>query len=272
MRRNNLELWLALLAMVGITAFYSLVLLATREVPAAGELVGHLLGLIGFLLMLMTETLYSLRKRSRRARWGKMANWLRFHIFTGVVGPFMVLLHTSWKFHGIAGAVTLLMIIVVLSGVIGRYIYTAIPRTASGAEVQAAELDARIATADAQIGEWSAARPQLASVLAKRLATAPDAAGSGPKAIFGRWLLERDHRRTWNREQRHLDPEARAQMAQIEDLIRRKQTLTRQIDSLAAARRLLAVWHTVHIPIGMALFTAAFIHIVGALYYATFLR
>jgi hypothetical protein len=45
-----------------------------------------------------------------------------------------------------------------------------------------------------------------------------------------------------------------------------------QTSALANARRLLALWHTVHIPIGMALFTAAFAHILAALYYATLLR
>jgi hypothetical protein len=34
----------------------------------------------------------------------------------------------------------------------------------------------------------------------------------------------------------------------------------------------MAIWHLIHIPIGMALFTAAFIHIGAALYYATLLR
>jgi predicted cation transporter len=45
-----------------------------------------------------------------------------------------------------------------------------------------------------------------------------------------------------------------------------------QAVSLARARRTLSVWHAIHIPIGMALFVAAFIHIGAALYYATLLR
>ncbi|MBI5564660.1 MAG: hypothetical protein HY870_07190 [Chloroflexi bacterium] len=48
--------------------------------------------------------------------------------------------------------------------------------------------------------------------------------------------------------------------------------IQQQIQSLAAARRLLAVWHTIHIPIGVALFTVAAIHIVETLYYATFIK
>jgi hypothetical protein len=35
---------------------------------------------------------------------------------------------------------------------------------------------------------------------------------------------------------------------------------------------MLAIWHTLHIPLGMALFTAAFIHIGAAIYYATLLH
>ena len=181
------ELWWALIACVCTGAAYGVLSVRMHEVPPAAELFGHTLGIVGFVMMIMTETLYSLRKRSRLARWGRMASWLQFHIFTGIVGPFMVLLHSSWKFHGLAGAVTLLTVVIVFSGFIGRYIYTRIPRSLDGVEI-----------------EGSLSESQ--------------------KAAIGN------------------------------------------------ARRLLALWHTVHIPIGMALFTAAFFHIVAALYYATLLH
>jgi hypothetical protein len=131
--------------------------------------------------------LYSIRKRSRSARWGRMSSWLQFHIFTGLVGPYLVLLHSSWKFNGLAGATTLLTAIIVVSGFIGRYIYTRIPRNLDGIEQES------------PLGGVQAA-------------------------------------------------------------------------ALVRARRLLAIWHTVHIPIGVALFASAFIHIGAALYYATLLR
>jgi hypothetical protein len=37
-------------------------------------------------------------------------------------------------------------------------------------------------------------------------------------------------------------------------------------------RRLLSLWHLFHIPLGLVLFTLAFIHVGGALYYAAFLK
>ena len=184
MLRGNIELWLAFLAGIVITAVYALVVFSAREIPAAGELFGHVLGITGFFMMLMTETLYSIRKRMRDASWGRMSFWLQFHIFTGLVGPYMVLLHTSWKFNGLAGALTLLTVIIVFSGIIGRYIFTRIPRTLDGLEIEGALSEA----------------------------------------------------------------------------------------ALRQARRLLSLWHTIHIPIGMALFITAFFHIGGAVYYATLLK
>jgi hypothetical protein len=136
MIKRNKEFLLSLLAVLAITAVYAFVAYWFRAIPAASGLFGHMLGILGFLLMLMTETLYSFRKRSQSARWGSMASWLQFHIFTGLVGPYMVLLHSSWKFNGVAGATTLLTIIIVISGFIGRYIYTQIPRGLDGIELE----------------------------------------------------------------------------------------------------------------------------------------
>ena len=185
--KGNRELWLAFLAAILITAVYAFVIFWTRAIPPAGALFGHLLGILGFILMLITEILYSIRKRSQTARWGSMASWLQFHIFTGLIGPYLVLLHSSWKFNGLAGATTLLTIIIVISGFIGRYIYTQIPRALDGVEIET------------------------------------------PSGQF-------------------------------------------QAGALARARRLMAIWHLFHIPLGMALFTAAFIHIGAALYYAILMR
>src|SRR5512140_208460 len=101
MLTRSRELVLALVAMIFITILYILMLEITRHAPAASSFYGHSMGILGFILMLMTELLYTLRKRSSNARLGKMSQWLEFHIFTGLVGPFLVLLHTSWKFNGL---------------------------------------------------------------------------------------------------------------------------------------------------------------------------
>jgi len=241
-------------------------------IPRASGFFGHMIGVIGFVMMLMTETLYSIRKRSRSARWGRMADWLDFHIFTGLVGPYMVLLHSSWKFNGLAGIVMLMTIIIVVSGFIGRYIYTAIPRSADGVEMEASALEAQIATADAEMGRWLANRPGKTRALVQRWATQSISSGGRLSSFILQPFAELNFRLQWWLERGRLDPETRTQLGQLDHLLRRRRALQRQIHSLATTRRLMALWHAVHIPIGMALFTAAFIHIGAAIYYATLLR
>lgn len=185
MINKGYELWIAFFAIIFFSFVYIFVAILLGGIPPASEFFGHTLGIFGFALMLATETLYTWRKRSRYARWGRLSTWLQIHIITGIVGPYLVLLHSSWKFNGLAGVVMLLTVMIVVSGFIGRYIYTAIPRTADGLEIAGDEL---------------------------------------------------------------------------------------QLSALITARKLFALWHAIHIPLGITLFAAAFIHILAAIYYASLLR
>lgn len=272
MQHSNRELWLAFFAILFITTGYLAVMVLLGNVPAASGLIGHSLGVLGFMLMLATETLYSLRKRSRNARWGRMSLWLEFHIFTGIVGPYMVLLHSAWKFNGLAGIVLLLTVIIVLSGFIGRYIYTTVPRTADGVEMEASLLEGQIAATEAEIHKWLQASPQVSSAVST-YAVATSSTPMNPLAlILERPVLTWQENRQWRAARRHLHPSLRKQMDQISKMIRRRNALRRQMASLAMARQMMALWHMVHIPIGLALFSTAFIHSCAAFYYATLLR
>jgi hypothetical protein len=219
------EILLAVVAVVAITGLYLGVVVAVG-VPEARGFLGHSLGVIGFLLMLMTETLYSLRKRALRRPWGTMRSWLQFHIFTGIVGSYLVFLHAGWVFHGLAGVLTLMTAVVVTSGFVGRYIYTAVPRTADGIVLEVSEVQARLAAAQSEM---------------RRLRAGPTAFVARPSG-------------------------------EIREALRRLRELEGQLAAMRWARRLLATWHTIHIPLGMVLFVTAFVHAGAALYYATLLR
>jgi hypothetical protein len=270
MQQSSRELWLSFIAIIVVTLVYLFVVVLFGEIPGASDLFGHSLGILGFVLMLLTETLYTLRKRSRSARWGKMASWLQFHIFTGLVGPYMVLLHTSWKFNGLAGMVMLLTIIIVVSGFLGRYIYTSVPRNADGIEIEANDLEEQIRLIDGELQGWLSTKPALYRDLSAQLASAPT--GSGNRLVFGRAFEEWNARVKWWRARSKLDKNARMQAKQLNALLKRERILRRQLGSIALTRRLLSLWHAIHVPVGIALFTAAFLHIIAAIYYATLLH
>lgn len=272
MRRSNRELWLALFAVFFLTILYMYIVTRLDGIPAARGFWGHGLGIVGFILMLMTEILYSWRKRNPRARLGRMSTWLRMHIFMGLVGPYMVLLHSSWKFNGLAGIVMLLTVVIVISGIIGRYIYTAIPRTVDGAEIEAAELARQIAVIEDSLGKWETSQPEITRALSKAVKRDAIKADSSAQFFLRRLFSDfNDQIKLWQAKRR-VDPRYQPIAAELGDLLQRKRQLQRQASSLILARRLLSLWHAVHIPIGMILFATAFIHIVGAIYYATLLR
>lgn len=272
MLRRGRELWLSLLAIILISMLYIGVAVRQGSIPAAREFFGHSLGVLGFSMMIATETLYSIRKRVQRANWGRMSRWLEVHIFTGLVGPYMVLLHSSWKFNGLAGVVTFLTLVVVASGVVGRYIYTAVPRTADGAVVQTEQIQAQIASAEVALAQWAAIHPESSDQVKQAITHPARGKESGLILVLGRGVVEiYEKAQAWNATRR-LNRAARGQAVELSKLLRRRRTLQRQINSLAVSRRLLAIWHAIHIPLGMAMFVSAVVHISGAIYYASFLR
>jgi hypothetical protein len=262
--RLNNELVLAGLTVLLITVLY-LGLSAVIGIPPASSLIGHSIGVLGFVLMLATETLYSIRKRARRKPIGRMSDWLKFHIFTGIVGPYMVFLHSAWKFQGLAGITLLLTGVVVLSGFVGRYIYTAVPRTAQGVVVEAHELENEIRAAQDALHRRLSARglKPPASIRSP---------GNGVQGILTRGVRRALDRIEFKRWERSLPPHERSAAAEILVLLDRRRTLEQQLASLSAARRLLSLWHTIHVPIGLTLFIVAFIHAGAAMYYATLLK
>jgi len=256
------ELIYALIAKIIITLFYLLVQISYKEIPSASSFWGHSLGVLGFLLMVMTETLYSFRKRSKRgARWGKMSSWLEFHIFTGIVGPFMVLLHPGWEFKGLAGILSLMTLLIVFSGFFGRYIYTAIPRANNGAEIDLQKLEMSARRLEAEL---SRLKHQDETQPIQKIKTNGGTVSNVLSRFWGdiRAVLTDIAIRTGS-----SGPTKQTKLELLR--IRRKyEQVQRQINNLAAARRLLSLWHAIHIPLGLTLFLVALVHIGATIYYS----
>jgi len=95
----------------------------------SGQL-GHGFGIIGSMMMVAGVLIYMLRKRVKSfMRIGLLKHWLELHIFLCTLGPILVLFHTAFKFGGIVSVSFWSMVIVFLSGIVGRFIYVRIPLT-----------------------------------------------------------------------------------------------------------------------------------------------
>jgi hypothetical protein len=91
-------------------------------------LVGQSAGVGAFALFLFLW-LYPLRKKFRfLAFTGSIAKWLDVHVVAGLCIPLLAAMHAAWHFTGLIGLGYAAMMIVVLSGFIGRYLYVRIPQ------------------------------------------------------------------------------------------------------------------------------------------------
>lgn len=263
---ENFELKLSGLVVFFLGGVY--IVYELLAMPSGGHPFGHVLGVLGTVLMLMTETLYSARKRLGVFNVGRMRHWLSFHIFTGIVGPALVLMHTGLAFRGLAGLTMFLTVLVVASGFLGRYIYTAVPRTLAGVEVDRRALAAELARERQALAAWSAHKSaRVQALVQQEAALAIVDQDLSILNLLTRRLQEWRDRRRLRTALRSLEHEEQARLADMEKILTRQQRLSRQIRSLQTVRRLMGLWHTMHVPLGLLLFTSVAIHIVATIYY-----
>lgn len=226
-----------------------------------GGTVGLPLGETGAGMMVLLLA-YSVRKRVRALRrLGPLARWLDIHIFLGVVGPLLIVLHSSFKVRGLVALSFWSMIAVALSGVLGRYLYLQIPRTRAGEELTLAELteqDRRLAGRLRELGlddrrlarleELTAARPPrgLARAFASLLAAD--------------WRL-RARLRAFRAECSGLPGGALGELVRV---ARQKAVIQRRIAFWDALHGLFHHWHVVHKPFAVVMYVFMLVHVVVA--------
>lgn len=263
---ESFELKLSLLVCLLLSGVY--VGYALWAEPSGGQPFGHWLGIVGAALMVMTETLYSMRKRLGWLKWaGPLRFWLSFHIFTGIVGPFMALMHTAFQFRGLAGVTMGLTALVVASGFLGRYFFTAIPHTIAGAEASSAELAGEINRVQNFLGDLAARRSSAVKALIEADARRKRVQRADFMLVLMRAWDERRYRNRLHDQIRKLEKTEKQKLADIERMLVRRRDLERQRRALEAARRLLSVWHVAHVPMGLALFGSVAIHVGATLYF-----
>ena len=132
-----------------------------RFAPSGTE--GIRLGLAGCGCMVAGVGSYMLRKRWRvLERAGQLRYWLQVHIFLCTLGPFLILLHSSFRVAGLVAIAFWSMMLVVASGLFGRYVYARIPKTVGGrfrsvVELEAERASVRAARHDLPLAQQAAA-------------------------------------------------------------------------------------------------------------------
>lgn len=140
--------------------------LAHRSPWFAGSLWGGVLGISGAALMLVPLAYMVLKRIPPLKRLVisrvSMRTLLTWHIYAGILGPILALLHTGHKFNSTLGiALTTMMLIVVVSGFIGRYLLSQF----SDQVREKKEMLTRLEVAYQQTAGELAAQPQQVAML-----------------------------------------------------------------------------------------------------------
>lgn len=227
-------------------------------------------GVAAFALFLFMW-LYPIRKRWRWVvSMGSLAAWLRVHILAGVLVPFVAAVHAGWRFDGLIGLGYISMLLVALSGAVGRYLYGWIPRSRGGLQLTRDEVTAERHALLTRIAAATGLDPlAIERSLAARTRPGP---ASGPARTVARLLAEdlarrralREIRREWSRPRAGVSPPDARGLAEAIALARRELALDQQVQMLDATQRVFALWHVVHLPFALTALLAVLVHVFVA--------
>jgi hypothetical protein len=228
--------------------------------------VGLLFGAVAASLVVVNLA-YLVRRRFAAARWlGSLRAWMDVHVVTGLLAAGFASVHSAFHLRSAVGSVAVVaLLVVVATGVVGRWVHSRIPRTREGRELELDEALARFEEIRREVAELGVpplafgpaaadgvARPWLPVALVRLLVG--DAAAR-------RELLRR---RTLLRE-RVSD---RATLRRLEPLLVRAHREAQALARLRELSGLMASWRFLHRWLALVMVGAAACHVALALRYA----
>lgn len=227
--------------------------------------IGHGLGILGSMMIVIGVSIYVLRKRVKIfSRIGYLKHWLELHIFLCSFGPLLVLFHTAFKFGGIVSVSFWSMVIVVCSGIIGRFIYIQIPRTIQGTEIDVLEL----------LNKKEKLINQLHSVLNPSkfnlhaiLSLAEKNKNETVTLKNFLFFITKDSIKNYFYikniirilKQGNVEKQKRKE---IKKILKAQLILSRRISLLKVAQKLFHYWHIAHLPFAIIMFFIMIVHII----------
>lgn len=241
--------------------------------------IGIKLGMLGVLMFFLIY-LYPLRKKwGWLGRQGNSKHWLDFHIVLGTAAPVIIAFHSSFKFGNIAGMAFWSMLMVTLSGFVGRYLYSQIPRSLNAAELSMKEIHDKEEALKRELAEQRATfgfsvdalyqlpsaadvarTPAIASVLSMIFIDFKRPFKTSlvrlQQAGFGSWVVSLFG----------LLPTRDQKLERALRVAKTQAKLSKSILFLSRTQKVFQLWHVIHRPFSYAFAILAVLHIGIALF------
>jgi hypothetical protein len=167
--------------------------LVHRSPRFPGSLWGGVLGVTGALLILVPLAYLCVKRltplRRMITRRVSMRTLLSWHIYAGIVGPILALLHTGHQFHSPLGiALTVMMLTVAVSGFVGRYLLNQVSQEIREKQALLSGLEAQYQQTASELAQHPCCAPAfrpLASILPRLLTSlfVPSVGGASDVAM-----------------------------------------------------------------------------------------
>jgi thioredoxin reductase len=224
--------------------------------------------------LILTNLAYLLRRSLRfPLRLGSLQVWMTAHLVTGLAALFATLLHAGLAPRdSLGGHAAIALLVLVVSGAIGRYFYAFVPRAANGREL--ALEDVRLELAGLSSG-WERTNRDWGDRVRRRIDHLI-ASGHWEGGFLARLGSLLSSQRRMRRVLAELRAEGAlagvpgAQLDELEALARRAHRTALMASHFEELRGLLGSWRYLHrwVALLMVLLVAA--HVVAALRYASF--
>jgi hypothetical protein len=270
LRYNNFR-WLKIGAALCLVSILAYALIDANPRPNGGSAAGYALGTVGALLILWL-TLLGVRKRAMtRGRWSLKA-WTSAHVYLGLSLIVIGTLHTGfqlgWNVHTLA---YVLMMIVILSGIWGIYMYAQLPRMLSDNRdmmTEAQMLDA-LRSIDRQLHDAAQPLEQRHADLVQACLDQDPFGGGAWARLTGHYpsCQTRAAQAEIRRETAYKPNLGDDPLERIDALLTRKESILARVRKHLRIKALLEVWLYVHVPVTFALIAALSAHIVSVFFY-----
>jgi len=224
--------------------------------------------------LIALNLLYLVRRApGLRLRLGSLQAWMTGHIATGVLAFLCACLHAAMApRNSVGGHAFWALLVLLVTGAIGRYFYAYVPRAANGRELDLAEVKTRLGRLS---DEWDQGQRRFREVARDEVCRLIDARqwkSSFLGRVLGLFGVQRDLRRLIARLHREgraqgIDEEQIAETVAVARRAHRTALMAAHYEDL---RAILSSWRWLHRWMAALLVLLVVLHVVNAFFYGTF--
>lgn len=221
------------------------------------------LGAVGAAMVTIGVAMYSTRKRVRKL-WalGQLSQWLEVHIFLCLLGPILVVYHTTFKSGGVAAISLWSMLSVAASGIVGRFLYILIPRNIKGNELTSGQIQDQLQHLGDELSTNEVGKELIRLIDEKFASVAEPHTISAFISAVGRLQKIKHEVKKSIQVILRLSVISKQNAEHLYDMASERASLRQKSVLLAQAGRIFYYWHAIHLPFTVIMFITLILHVV----------